>query len=454
MFPFKKKKEEPKPKEESRVSLEYDSHNFALASPYETNEIDENNLILSQNLRLGLDTAKTKRNLNAIYVGGSGGGKTRTFVLPNILQANSNYLICGLTNELHYRTKDFLVSQGYIVKHLNLMEPSDSMCYNPFKYIKTEIDIIKLSECLVKGIKIGGDPFFTRAEECLISALTYYMYKTYPRMEWSFKKLLELLDRSEVAMDSLFSELPNDSFGCQKYTAYKMGSETVRKSIMISVITLLHSIISEFDDILYKDEMNFEDFKNNKTAIFVSLPVCSSDYNCLGNLLIEQLYNYLINNYTIGDEIDELFLSMHKRKQVKSTQKVELKYHLNFILDDFCILDKIEELEKMLAISRAYNISFLLSANNLALIKAKGYDVYNLMSNNDSMIFLNSNEQNTIKYLNEEIFKEDVIRKIYEYDPFMAIPYEKCVIAIRGFKPYYDDKYNLITHKNYDKLKE
>lgn len=450
MFPFKKKIKEEKT--EPIISEDYKSHNKILASPYGIDEIDDNNLILSQNLRLGLNTTQTKRNLNTIYVGGSGSGKTRGFVIPNILQLNSNYVVCEFAGRAYCETKDFLKSQGYIIKNLNLMDPTQSDCYNPFKYIKTEIDIIRISECFAKQIDKGGDPFFSRAEECLMSALIYYMYKTYPRMEWNLEKLLDLFSRSEPAIDELISELPTDSFGYQKYAAYKMGAEAIRKSIMISVLILLQGIKAEFENVLYKDEMNFEDFKKQKVALFVSFPITTAENNCLGNLLIEQLFYYLINNYTIGDEIDDLFLSMHKRKQVETTEKLKLKYHLNFVLDDFCEFNKIEEFEKMLAISRVYDISFLLTVNNLAQIKAKGYDMDSLMANNDTMIFSNFHEENTIRYINY-LFGKDIVTPYGPNDP-RRLPQDECLIVVREHKPFIDKKFNLKTHKYYEATNE
>lgn len=430
-----------------------------LAYPYDSKEIDmDKNIILSNKLFLGTDTKITRRNCNIFAIGGAASGKTRYFTLPNLLQANSNYLVVNDGEDVYNKTKDFFITQGYKVKCLNLARKHTSMHFNPFKYLNNDIDIIKLSKSLASQLETNSDPFYPRMEEYLLSAGIDYMMRHYVRSKCSLETLIDIFNRTEYDLEYLLDMLPSKSIGYERYQMYKTCSTPQRKDICISISKLLSSIKTNTEFILQFDEMNFEDFKEDKIILYVILSSFENKANFLATLLIEQLYLYLINdNITFLNEEEEIFAKMHKRNQKTTAERKELKYPLRFMLENIQNLSKIEDLEKILATSRPYNISFSITTNSITQLELLGYDVDVLIGNNDTIIYLGTNECNTAVFFSKLLPVEH--REMYTVqfmtpDELIRMPFSDCIVLTRGYHPIIDKKYDLKKHKNYSFLNE
>lgn len=451
MFPFKIKEVLTKKtkEEENLIKIKKD-----LSCPYGCTDVyEDENMILSSKISLGFDTMNTKRNCNSILFGGAGSGKTRLFTVPNLLQANCNYVIVNEIDDVYNRTKDFFISQGYKVKCLNLSNIEESTCYNPFQYIDTDKDIIKISKLISLEMDENEDPFFKKAKESLLCAGIDYMMKNHPHSKCTIKLLLEFFNKMEYDIDCLLNTLPTKSIGYEKYQTYNLCSSSQKSEIIYSLRKLLAKIISNTSSILEKDEMNFEDFKKRKAILYIILPYNDDKGKFLTTLLIEQLHSYLINNQKVLNEEEEIFANMHKRNKPKYTlcTQPKLKYHLKFMIEQLEILPKIE-LEMLLSISRPYNISFSITTNTISVLRHIGYDIGAVMGNCDSIIFFGSTDIETCNYFNTLSTINNVngtTKCFMTTDEFLRLECNKCVILIRGYEPIIDDKYELTKHKNY-----
>lgn len=453
MFPFKIKKITKK-EDDNLTKIIKD-----LSYPYESKEIDKDkNMILSSKLSIGFDTKTTRRNCNTIIFGSAGSGKTRYYTVPNLLQANCNYLVVTETDEMYYKTNNFFITQGYKVKCLNLTKKYDSMSYNPFKYLNTDIDIIKISKTIASQTESSKDPFFPKMEEFLLCAGIDYMTRNYTHSECSMELLLDIFNREEYDVAYLLDTLPPSSIGYEKYEMYKTCNESQRKRVLLSIIDVLRSIVSNTDSILKTDEMNFEDFRTEKVILYIILSPFENDINFLATLLIEQLHSYLINDHvTFLNKEEEIFANMHKRNKKQITERKELKYPLRFMLDNIENLNKIQDLEMLLAISRPYNISFSITINSISQLEALGYDKEALIGNNDTIMLFGCTDNKTAEFFSKLLPVEVVGTGAYAYnrafmmpDELRMMPMNKCLILIRGCKPIIDDKYDLCKHKNYE----
>lgn len=432
-----------------------------------------NNMLLSQTERLTMNgrppEPKFARNKNVLVVGGSGSGKTRFFIKPNALQMNSSLVLTDPKGTLLPETGKALYDNGYNVKVFNTINFKKSMHYNPFMYIHDEKDILKMVTTLIANTKGEGkdsDPFWEKAEKLLYTSLIGYIHYEAPEEEQNFATLLEMLNAMEVreddenfknAVDLLFEELEQkqpDHFAVRQYHKYKLAAGKTAKSILVSCGARLAPFdIKELREITAYDELKLDTLGDKKTALFLIMSDTDATFNFMISMVYTQLFNLLC------EKADDVYGG-------------RLPVHVRCLIDEAANIGQIPNLEKLVATIRSREISACLVLQAKSQLKAIYKDnADTIIGNMDSQIFLGGTEQTTLKDLNASLGKE-TIDYFNEQDtrgmnPFFGINYQKaahdlmsidelavmdgskCIVQLRGVRPFFSKKYDLTKHPNY-----
>ena len=431
------------------------------------------NIILTKTERLMMSNRppdpKNARNKNVLVVGGSGSGKTRFWLKPNLLQCHSSYVVTDPKGSIVVECGNALLKNGYKVRILNTINFKKSMHYNPFAYVHSEKDILKLVTTLMtntKGEGSGGDPFWEKSERLLLTALIAYLHYEAPVEEQNFATLLEMLNTMQVLeddeeyqnpVDLLFEELakkkPN-SFAGRQYKLYKLAAGKTAKSILISCGARLAPFdIQELRDLTMYDELQLDTLGDKKTALFLIMSDTDSTFNFLISMVYAQLFNLLC------DKADDVYGG-------------KLPIHVRCLIDECANIGQIPNLEKLVATIRSREISACLVLQARSQLKAIYKDnADTIVGNMDSQIFLGGSEPTTLKDLSEMLGKETIDafntsdtrgnspsygttfqkmgHELLSRDELAVLDGGKCILQLRGVRPFLSDKYDLTQHPNY-----
>ena len=439
----------------------------------------ENNILLTQTERLTMTgrpkAPKTARNKNVLVIGGSGSGKTRFYVKPNLMQCfptsdyPTSFVVTDPKGSIVVECGNALLKNGYKLKILNTINFKKSMHYNPFAYVHSEKDILKLVTTLMtntKGEGSGGDPFWEKSERLLLTALIAYLHYEAPVEEQNFATLLEMLNTMQVLeddeeyqnpVDLLFEELakkkPN-SFAGRQYKLYKLAAGKTAKSILISCGARLAPFdIQELRDLTMYDELQLDTLGDKKTALFLIMSDTDSTFNFLISMVYTQLFNLLC------DKADDVYGG-------------KLPIHVRCLIDECANIGQIPNLEKLVATIRSREISACLVLQARSQLKAIYKDnADTIVGNMDSQIFLGGSEPTTLKDLSEMLGKETIDafntsdtrgnspsygttfqkmgHELLSRDELAVLDGGKCILQLRGVRPFLSDKYDLTQHPNY-----
>ena len=431
------------------------------------------NIILTKTERLMMSNRppdpKNARNKNVLVVGGSGSGKTRFWLKPNLLQMHSSYVVTDPKSTILLECGNAMLKNGYKVRILNTINFKKSMHYNPFAYVHSEKDILKLVTTLMtntKGEGSGGDPFWEKSERLLLTALIAYLHYEAPVEEQNFATLLEMLNTMQVLeddeeyqnpVDLLFEELakkkPN-SFAGRQYKLYKLAAGKTAKSILISCGARLAPFdIQELRDLTMYDELQLDTLGDKKTALFLIMSDTDSTFNFLISMVYTQLFNLLC------DKADDVYGG-------------KLPIHVRCLIDECANIGQIPNLEKLVATIRSREISACLVLQARSQLKAIYKDnADTIVGNMDSQIFLGGSEPTTLKDLSEMLGKETIDafntsdtrgnspsygttfqkmgHELLSRDELAVLDGGKCILQLRGVRPFLSDKYDLTQHPNY-----
>ena len=458
-----------------RHGMEYGSARWGTAKDIEPFMAPKfaDNIILTKTERLMMSNRppdpKNARNKNVLVVGGSGSGKTRFWLKPNLLQCHSSYVVTDPKGSIVVECGNALLKNGYKLKILNTINFSKSMHYNPFAYVHSEKDILKLVTTLMtntKGEGSGGDPFWEKSERLLLTALIAYLHYEAPVEEQNFATLLEMLNTMQVLeddeeyqnpVDLLFEELakkkPN-SFAGRQYKLYKLAAGKTAKSILISCGARLAPFdIQELRDLTMYDELALDTLGDKKTALFLIMSDTDSTFNFLISMVYTQLFNLLC------DKADDMYGG-------------KLPIHVRCLIDECANIGQIPNLEKLVATIRSREISACLVLQARSQLKAIYKDnADTIVGNMDSQIFLGGSEPTTLKDLSEMLGKETIDafntsdtrgnspsygttfqkmgHELLSRDELAVLDGGKCILQLRGVRPFLSDKYDLTQHPNY-----
>lgn len=455
-----------------RRQQEYGSARWAnpnsVCKKYANKEYSSNK-IFSQNVRMGLDGKKHRRNLNTIVIGGSGAGKTRFYAKPNILQCNTSFVVLDPKGEIIRSVGHLLEAKDYVIKVIDLIDMSKSLGYNPFHYIQNDKDILKLITNLIRNTTPKGsntnDPFWEKSETALLEALMLYLYHYAPEDEQNFTMVMEMLNYAEVKedeedyespLDELFKRLETidtNSLALKQYKIYKQAAGKTAKSILISVgVRLAAFNLEELASLTRFDEMELEQIGERKTALLAIIPDNDSTFNFIVGMLYTQLFQmlYYQADYVHGGE---------------------LPVPVHFLMDEFANVALPDEFDKLLSTMRSRQIFVSIILQNLAQIKALYKDSWeSIVGNCDELYYLGGNEQSTHKYISELLGKETLDtntfgkstghsgsystnfqqtgRELLTADEVRLLDNNDGLLFIRGERPIKDRKYNLLKHPN------
>ena len=458
-----------------RHGMEYGSARWGTAKDIEPFMAPKfaDNIILTKTERLMMSNRpadpKNARNKNVLVVGGSGSGKTRFWLKPNLLQCHSSYVVTDPKGSIVVECGNALLKNGYKLKILNTINFSKSMHYNPFSYVHSEKDILKLVTTLMtntKGDGSGGDPFWEKSERLLLTALIAYLHYEAPKEEQNFSTLLEMLNTMQVSeddedfqnpVDLLFEDLakrkPN-SFAGRQYKLYKLAAGKTAKSILISCGARLAPFdIQELRDRTMYDELELDMLGDRKTALFLIMSDTDSTFNFLISMVYTQLFNLLC------DKADDKYGG-------------KLPVHVRCLIDECANIGQIPNLEKLVATIRSREISACLVLQARSQLKAIYKDnADTIVGNMDSQIFLGGSEPTTLKELSETLGKETIDsfntsdtrgnspsygtsfqklgHELMSRDELAVLDGGKCILQLRGVRPFLSDKYDLTQHPNY-----
>ena len=458
-----------------RHGMEYGSARWGTAKDIEPFMAPKfaDNIILTKTERLMMSNRspdpKNARNKNVLVVGGSGSGKTRFWLKPNLLQCHSSYVVTDPKGSIVVECGNALLKNGYKLKILNTINFKKSMHYNPFAYVHSEKDILKLVTTLMtntKGEGSGGDPFWEKSERLLLTALIAYLHYEAPVEEQNFATLLEMLNTMQVLeddeeyqnpVDLLFEELakkkPN-SFAGRQYKLYKLAAGKTAKSILISCGARLAPFdIQELRDLTMYDELQLDTLGDQKTALFLIMSDTDSTFNFLISMVYTQLFNLLC------DKADDVYGG-------------KLPIHVRCLIDECANIGQIPNLEKLVATIRSREISACLVLQARSQLKAIYKDnADTIVGNMDSQIFLGGSEPTTLKDLSEMLGKETIDafntsdtrgnspsygttfqkmgHELLSRDELAVLDGGKCILQLRGVRPFLSDKYDLTQHPNY-----
>ena len=427
------------------------------------------NKVFSQNVRMGLDGKKHRRNLNTVVIGGSGAGKTRFYAKPNIMQCNTSFVVLDPKGEIIRSVGHLLEDNGYVIKVIDLIDMSKSLGYNPFHYIQSDKDVLKLITNLIRNTTPKGsspnDPFWEKSETALLEALMLYLYHYAPEDEQNFTTVMEMLNYAEVKedeedyespLDELFKRLEmidSNSLALKQYKIYKQAAGKTAKSILISVgVRLAAFNLEELASLTKYDEMELEQIGERKTALFAIIPDNDSTFNFVVGMLYTQLFQmlYYQADYVHGGE---------------------LPVPVHFLMDEFANVALPDEFDKLLSTMRSRQIFVSIILQNLAQIKALYKDSWeSILGNCDETYYLGGNEQSTHKYISELLGKETLDtntygksegrignystnyqqtgRELLTADEVRLLNNNYGLLFIKGERPVKDKKYDLLKHPN------
>ena len=428
-----------------------------------------NNILFSQTMRIGLNAKKHRRNLNVLVVGGSGAGKTRFFAKPNIMQCNTSFIIADPKGEMLRSVAPLLLEKGYDVKVFNLITPSNSDGYNPFTYIRTDEDVIKLITNLIQNTTPKNaqqnDPFWEKSEIALDTALMLYLLHEAPPEEQNFEMLMFLIenaaameddDEYQSPVDLLFQGLEDENpehIALKQYKIFKQASGKTAKSILISAAVRLAAFnLPEIARMTSYDNLDLGSMGEKKKAIFCVIPDNDNSFNYLVGMLYTQAFQEL---YYRAD---------HKHGG-------ELPIPVHFVMDEFANVALPDNFERLLATMRSRRISVSIIIQNMAQLKALFKDSWeSLVGNCDTMLYLGGNEQSTHEYISKMLGKETIDtrtrgitrgshgssntnyqnagRELLTLDEVRLLDNSNALIFIRGEKPIMDKKFDILSHPN------
>lgn len=440
--------------------------------PFVDKEFSQN-VILSQTERITMNSRpsqpKYARNKNVLIVGGSGSGKTRFWLKPNLLQMHSSYVVTDPKGSIACECGNALLKNGYRIKIFNTINFKKSMHYNPFAYIHSEKDILKLVTTLIantKGESKGGDDFWLKAETLLYTALIGYIHYEAPEEEQNFSTLLEMINAMEVReddeefknpVDLMFEALEKenpDHFAVRQYAKYKLAAGKTAKSILVSCGARLAPFdIKELRDITAYDELELDTLGDKKTALFLIMSDTDATFNFLISMIYSQLFNLLC------EKADDVYGG-------------RLPVHVRCLIDECANIGQIPNLEKLVATIRSREISACLVLQAKSQLKAIYKDnADTIIGNMDSQIFLGGSEQTTLKDLNATLGKETIDmfntgesrgsnmsynlnyqklgKDLMSIDELAVMDGSKCIVQLRGVRPFLSDKYDITQHPNY-----
>ncbi len=440
----------------------------AWASPRQVNAMfaQKQNKLLTKNVRLGLDTHKHRRSLNVLVIGGSGAAKTRSYVKPNILEANTNYVITDPKSEVLLATGGYLKSKGYDIRVLNLVNLEESDGYNPFRYIRDEKDALRLVNNLIQATTPKGshesDPFWTKAETALLQAIILMLWQEAPEYEQNFSMVMRVLEYAEVKeedeeyvspLDLLFQSIERekpDSVAVRQYKVFKMAAGKTSKSILVSTAVRLAPFnLPQIKAITDRDDMDLYTLGEQKCALYAVIPDNDQSFNFLVSLLYAQAFQAL---YYSADQIHH----------------GALPCHVHFVLDEFAAMP-LPGFTRELATMRSRNISASTIIQNMAQIKELYKDSWETIpGNSDTILYLGGNEASTHKYISEALGKATIDtkthgqtkgksgsystnfqmsgRELLTPDEVRGLDNRYAILFIRGAKPVMDLKYELTEH--------
>ncbi len=455
-----------------RRGVEHGSASWNSMTTLQRDYVDKDlnkNIILTQKVKLGLDGRKHRRNLNILVVGGSGAGKTRFYAKPNIMQANTSYIILDPKGEILSSTGNLLKEKGYDIKVLDLINMDKSDYYNPFVYLRNDNDVQKLVTSIFKSTTPKGsqssDPFWDSAASMLLLALVFYLFYEAPPSEQNFSMVMEMIRAGDVkeddesyvsSLDALFSKLAHDKpehIAVKYYKSYHSGSGKTLKSIQISLISHLEKFnLSSLARITNNDTLNLWEIGEKKTALFAVIPDNDSSFNFLVSLLYTQLFQQLYY-------------------QADMVHGGRLPVHVHFVMDEFANVALPDDFEKLLATMRSREISVSIIIQNLAQLKGLFKDTWeNIVGNCDEFLYLGGNEQSTHEYVSKLLGKETIDlntygqskgrngsystnyqisgRELMTPDEVRMLDNRYALLFIRGERPIKDLKYDILKHPN------
>ena len=463
-----------------RKGVEYGSARWGNAKDIEpyVDPTFQNNVILTQTERLTMNNRpkdpKTARNKNVLIVGGSGSGKTRFWLKPNLMQCHSSYVVTDPKGSIVIECGKLLLREGYKVKILNTINFKKSMHYNPFAYIRSEKDILKLVTTLIantKGEGKAGDDFWVKAETLLYTALIAYIYYEAPEHEQNFTTLIEFINASEVReddeefknnVDLMFDRLEEKDpqhFAVRQYKKYKLAAGKTAKSILISCGARLAPFdIKELRELTAYDELELDTLGDRKTALFIIISDTDATFNFLVSMCYTQLFNLLC------DKADDVYGG-------------RLPVHVRCLIDECANIGQIPNLEKLMATIRSREISACLVLQAQSQLKALYKDnADTIIGNCDSMIFLGGKEKTTLKDLTETLGKETIDmfntsdtrgsqrsyginyqrlgKELMSMDELSVMDGGKCILQLRGVRHFFSEKYDITKHPKYKYLSD
>ena len=439
----------------------------------------QNNILLTQTERLTMNgrpsNPKYARNKNVLVIGGSGSGKTRFFVKPNLMQMHSSYCVTDPKGTIILECGKMLEDNGYEIKILNTINFKKSMKYNPFAYIRSEKDILKLVQTIIANTKgegeKAGEDFWVKAEKLYYTALIGYIFYEAPREEKNFATLLDIIDASEVReddetymnpIDRLFEALEKKEpthFAVKQYKKYKLAAGKTAKSILISCGARLAPFdIQELRDLMQEDELELDTLGDRKTALFVIISDTDDTFNFVVSIMYSQLFNLLC------DKADDVYGG-------------RLPVHVRCLLDEFANIGLIPKFEKLIATIRSREISASIILQAQSQLKAIYKDnADTIVGNCDSTLFLGGKEKTTLKELSETLGKETIDlyntsetrsnqksfglnyqktgKELMSQDEITVMDGSKCIFQLRGVRPFLSDKFDITKHKNYKLLED
>lgn len=458
-----------------RKDVEHGSARWGKSSDIKpfVDSVPKNNIILTQTESLTLNNRpkdpKTGRNKNVLVIGGSGSGKTRNWLKPNLMQCHSSYVVTDPKGSVVIECGNLLLSKGYRIKILNTVNFTKSMHYNPFAYIRSEKDILKLVTALIvntKGEGKSGDEFWTKAETLLYTALIGYIHFEAPESEQNFSTLLELINASEIReddedfknpVDLMFEalEMKNaDHFAVRQYKKYKLAAGKTAKSILISCGARLAPFdIKELRELTAYDEMALDTLGDELTALFFIISDTDDTFNFIVSLAYTQLFNLLC------DKADDVYGG-------------RLPIHVRCLIDEAANIGQIPKLEKLVATIRSREISACLLLQAQSQLKALYKDhAETIIGNMDSTLFLGGKERTTLKELSETLGKETIDtfntgesrgreishsrnfqklgKDLMSMDELSVLDGGKCILQLRGVRPFLSNKYDITKHPHY-----
>ena len=439
----------------------------------------QNNIILTQTERLTMNgrpsNPKYARNKNVLVIGGSGSGKTRFYVKPNLMQMHSSYCVTDPKGTIVLECGKMLEDNGYEIKILNTINFKKSMKYNPFAYLRSEKDILKLVQTIIANTKgegeKAGEDFWVKAEKLYYTALIGYIFYEAPREEKNFATLLDMIDASEVReddetymnpIDRLFEALERKEpthFAVKQYKKYKLAAGKTAKSILISCGARLAPFdIQELRDLMSEDELELDTLGDRKTALFVIISDTDDTFNFVVSIMYSQLFNLLC------DKADDVYGG-------------RLPVHVRCLLDEFANIGLIPKFEKLIATIRSREISASIILQAQSQLKAIYKDnADTIVGNCDSTLFLGGKEKTTLKELSETLGKETIDlyntsetrsnqksfglnyqktgKELMSQDEITVMDGGKCIFQLRGVRPFLSDKFDITKHKNYKFLED